>query len=57
MREENYAYPDVIVVCNEPQFADNEFDVLLNPIVVVETLSKSTRFRDKTDNVKTYQKM
>ena len=35
----------------------DEFDVLPNPLVVVEVLSKSTRFRDKTEKLKTYQKM
>ncbi len=44
MKETHYGYPDVIVVCGEPQFADDEFDVLLNPTVVVEVLSSSTHF-------------
>ena len=56
MKKGRYGYPDV-VVCGEPQFADDEFDVLLNPVVVVEVLSKSTRFRDKTEKLETYQKM
>jgi Uma2 family endonuclease len=57
MKEGNYAYPDVVVVCGEPQFVDGEFDTLLNPSVVIEILSKSTRFRDKTEKLTTYQKM
>ena len=57
MKKGRYGYPDVVVVCGEPQFADDEFDVLLNPVVVVEVLSKSTRFRDKTEKLETYQKM
>lgn len=57
MKSGRYGYPDVVVVCDIPQFADDEFDVLLNPLVVVEVLSKSTRFRDKTEKLKTYQKM
>lgn len=57
MKKGRYGYPDVVVACGEPQFADDEFDVLLNPIVVVEVLSKSTRFRDKTEKLETYQKM
>lgn len=51
-----YAYPDVVIVCGEPQFADDEFDVLLNPTVVIEILSASTRFRDKTNKLEVYQK-
>jgi Uma2 family endonuclease len=57
MRGARYGYPDVVVVCGEPQFADNEFDVLLNPTVVVEVLSDSTRFRDKTEKLETYLAM
>ena len=57
MKSGRYGYPDVVVVCDKPNFADDEFDVLLNPLVVVEVLSKSTRFRDKTEKLKTYQKM
>jgi Uma2 family endonuclease len=57
MKKGRYSYPDVVVVCGEPQFADDEYDVLLNPVVVVEVLSKSTRFRDKTEKLATFQKM
>ena len=57
MKKGRYGYPDVVVVCEKPNFADDEFDVLLNPLVVVEVLSKTTRFRDKTEKLKTYQKM
>ncbi|MGI8494809.1 MAG: Uma2 family endonuclease [Pyrinomonadaceae bacterium] len=57
MRKNRYGYPDVVVICGEPQFADDEFDVLLNPTVVVEVLSKSTRFRDKNEKLIAYQKM
>ena len=31
-----YTYPDVPVVCGEPEFEDAEVDTLLNPIVLVE---------------------
>jgi Uma2 family endonuclease len=42
-----YAYPDVAAVCGEPEFEDNEFDVLLNPTLVVEVLSDSTEGYDR----------
>jgi Uma2 family endonuclease len=38
----SYVYPDVVVVCSEPQFEDGFFDTLLNPTLVIEILSKST---------------
>ncbi len=56
LKPNRYGYPDVVVVCGEPQFADDEFDVLLNPTVVIEILSASTRFRDKTNKLEVYQK-
>lgn len=56
VKKDNYIYPDV-VVGDKPNFADDEFDVLLNPLVVVEVLSKQARFRDKTEKLKIYQKM
>ncbi|MBA3870219.1 MAG: Uma2 family endonuclease [Anaerolineae bacterium] len=42
-----YTYPDVTVVCGEPRFADDEFDTLLNPTVIVEVLSESTEKYDR----------
>jgi len=38
----SYVYPDVVVVCGEPQLEDDYLDTLLNPTLVVEVLSKST---------------
>ena len=37
-----YVYPDVVVVCDEPNFEDDYVDTLLNPTLVFEVLSKST---------------
>src|SRR4051794_26838146 len=33
-----YTYPDVIVVCGEPKFLDENRDTLLNPRLIVEVL-------------------
>jgi Uma2 family endonuclease len=41
-----YTYPDVVVVCGEPAFEDAEVDTLLNPILLVEVLLKSTEDYD-----------
>src|SRR5438045_9360858 len=37
-----YTYPDVVVVCSEPRFLDDEDDTLLNPTLFVEVLPEST---------------
>ncbi|MET0623567.1 MAG: Uma2 family endonuclease [Pyrinomonadaceae bacterium] len=41
-----YTYPDVVVVCGEPQFEDDHVDTLLNATLLVEVLSKSTASYD-----------
>ncbi len=42
-----YTYPDILIVCGEPQFLDHTFDTLLNPSVLFEILSVSTANYDK----------
>ncbi len=42
-----YTYPDVMVVCGEIEYADNRKDTILNPVVIVEVLSESTRDYDR----------
>ena len=42
-----YTYPDVIVICGEPKFADDQKDTLLNPTLIAEVLSPSTEAYDR----------
>ena len=42
-----YTYPDVVVVCGQAQFADDQKDTLLNPTLIVEVLSESTKDYDR----------
>ncbi len=41
-------YPDASLLCAEPEFFDGRKDVLLNPTVVFEVLSPSTREYDQS---------
>ena len=52
-----YFYADVVVFCDEPQFEDNVFDTLLNPIIVVEVLSPSTEVYDRGEKFAHYQEL
>ncbi len=52
-----YTYPDVVIVCGEPEFEDDEFDTLLNPTLIVEVLSKSTARRDRVEKLADYRGM
>src|SRR5687767_5708093 len=37
-----YTYPDIVVVCGQPEFEDSVKDTLVNPRMIVEVLSEST---------------
>lgn len=50
-----YTYPDVTIVCGEPEFLDDEFDTLLNPVVLIEVLSPSTADYDRGKKFWHYQ--
>lgn len=50
----NYYYPDVVIVCGERKFEDNKKDVLLNPKIIVEVLSKSTKLKDRNEKLDSY---
>ena len=53
-----YYYPDVLIVCDEPEFLDSDStDVLLNPAVVFEVLSDSTEGYDRGFKFRQYQKI
>jgi Uma2 family endonuclease len=52
-----YTYPDVTVVCSEPEFEDAQVDTLLNPRVIVEVLSPSTADYDRGGNFAHYRRL
>ncbi|MEK7724743.1 MAG: Uma2 family endonuclease [Acidobacteriota bacterium] len=53
----NYYYPDVVFVCGERKFEDNKKDVLLNPKVIIEVLSKSTKLKDRNEKLDSYMSL
>lgn len=48
-------YPDALVVCEEPQYWENREDLIVNPLLIVEVLSKSTRSYDKGKKFMLYE--
>src|ERR1700728_1055327 len=50
-----YTYPDVMVTCGEPDLADNRRDIVLNPVVLIEVLSKSTQDYDRGEKFASYR--
>ncbi|MFK5985898.1 MAG: Uma2 family endonuclease [Pseudomonadota bacterium] len=53
--ENEYRYPDVMVVCDK-DFKDNNYSTQ-TPVIIVEVLSRSTRKIDTTDKIKSYLKI
>jgi Uma2 family endonuclease len=52
-----YAYPDLSVVCGEPEFHDEKRDILTNPVLLVEVLSPSTEAFDRGRKFAMYQEL
>jgi Uma2 family endonuclease len=52
----NFAlYPDVLVVTDTPQYFDRNEVLLINPILIVEVLSKGTKKYDRTEKFDEYR--
>src|ERR1700686_1263878 len=52
---DRYFYPDVVVVCNQPEFEDLEADTVLNPTLIVEVLSISAERLDREEKYDCYR--
>lgn len=50
-----YTYPDVLVIQGQPVFQEQRTDTILNPCLIVEVLSKSTRDYDRSDKFRYYR--
>lgn len=50
-----YTYPDAMMPCGKPQFQKNRTDVIVNPRLLVEVLSKSTENYDRGKKFEFYR--
>lgn len=50
-----YTYPDISIVCGKPETKDDDELNLLNPTVIIEVLSSSTKGYDRGDKFKLYR--
>ena len=50
-----FTYPDLMVICGEPEFYKERDDVVVNPVVIIEVLSKSTGEYVRGDKFKLYR--
>jgi Uma2 family endonuclease len=50
-----YTYPDVMVIKGEPEYFQNRTDTILNPMLIVEVLSKGTKGYDRESKFDAYR--
>ena len=55
LRKGMISYPDLVIICGEPEYHDEFRDVVLNPKVIIEVLSDSTADFDRGDKFHRYQ--
>ncbi|MGV0102757.1 putative restriction endonuclease domain-containing protein [Nostoc sp. DSM 114160] len=54
-QKRTYTYPDVMILAGEPEYFNNRKDIIVNPQVIVEVLSKSTKGYDREDKFQAYR--
>jgi Uma2 family endonuclease len=52
-----FTYPDISVVCGELEVLNNRNDVITNPAVIIEVLSKKTQNYDRGNKFKYYRSL
>ena len=52
-----YTYPDLMVICGDPQFVDSRTDTVVNPVLIIEVLSDSTETYDRGRKFEQYRKL
>jgi Uma2 family endonuclease len=57
LNPKRFGYPNIVVVNGKPTFSSNQSDILLNPTVVFEVISKNTSSNDKTEKLESYLEM
>jgi Uma2 family endonuclease len=52
-----YTYPDLLIVCGEPQFDSVDRNSITNPVAIIEVLSPSTEKYDRGPKFRNYQQI
>jgi Uma2 family endonuclease len=53
----SYRYPDVMVICGQPDFVDSRVDTISNPKVIIEVLSGATALIDRNEKLREYRQV
>ena len=51
-----FSYPDLVIICGEPEYHDEHKDIILNPKVIIEVLSETTELFDRNTKFIRYSK-
>ena len=50
-----FSYPDLVVICGQPQYHDKHEDIIINPQIIVEVLCESTESFDRGEKFIRYR--
>ena len=50
-----FPYPDLMIICDKPQFYPGRTDIILNPLIIIKVLSKSTEAYDRGKKFQFYR--
>ena len=53
----SYRYPDLMVICGEPNFIENRVDTIDNPTLIIEVLSPATALEDHNAKLDEYTRL
>ncbi|WP_071190147.1 Uma2 family endonuclease [Trichormus sp. NMC-1] len=56
-RYNEYTYPDILIIKDEPIFEERRTDTVINPSIIFEVFSKSTSSRDRGDKFTFYRSL
>ena len=56
-KDNQFAYPDVMVVCGKIEFATGRDDTVKNPTLIIEVLSDSTQAYDRGEKFSLYRRI
>lgn len=51
---QSFRYPDIMVICGEPQLTDEHRDNLTNPIIIIEVMSSDSEIADRQTKFEEY---
>jgi Uma2 family endonuclease len=47
-QKELFTYPDIMIICDKPKFYPDRDDTVVNPLIIIEAISKSTEAYDRS---------